>query len=280
MFTQVDISQIENMVDVTTVTPADFVWAVVALVIGGVLGRVARAAVRRYGRKANIAPNVIDLLGTMLLWTIFTVAVFIALSFVGFTIAPLWVFILLVGGVFIIGGRSLLENFGAGILLQSRAPFEPGDQVRLGDFVGRVREVNSRVVLLNTIDNRSVFVPNIEALKSPIVNLTDSDHRMTELTFDVEYGSDLRIAKSKILSSLEPCHTVLAEPQPEVEIRSFEESAVRLILRFWHPSDILSQWKATDEAANAGYDALNAARIAFAFPQRTLWWGDDKEPPS
>jgi small conductance mechanosensitive channel len=276
MISQVDISRIEDMVDVSAVTPADFVWATVALVLGAVLGRIARAAIRRYGRNANIAPNVIDLLGTMSLWTIFTVAIFIALSFVGFTIAPLWVFILLVGGVFIIGGRTLLENFGAGILLQARAPFEPGDQVRLGDFVGRVREVNSRVVLLDTLDNRSVFFPNIEALKSPIVNLTESDHRMTELTFDVAYGSDLDIAKRTVLTSMRPCDAVLKDPEPEIEVRSFEESSVRLILRFWHPSDILSQWKATDEAAIAGYNALNEAHITFAFPQRTLWWGEDK----
>ncbi|MGI9584612.1 MAG: mechanosensitive ion channel family protein [Acidimicrobiia bacterium] len=279
MISQVDISNIEDMVDVASVTPADFLWAGLALLIGAILGRIARASIRRYGKKANIAPNVIDLLGTMSLWTIFAIAVFIALSFVGFTIAPLWVFILLVAGVFIIGGRTLLENFGAGILLQARAPFEPGDQVRLGEFVGQVREVNSRVVLLETIDNRTVFFPNVEALKSPIVNLTDSADRMSELTFDIEYGSDLDIAKRSILTSLTACAAVLADPKPEVEVRSFEESSVRLILRFWHPSDILSEWAATDEAARAGYKALYEADITFAFPQRTLWWGAD-EPES
>jgi small conductance mechanosensitive channel len=280
MISQVNISHIEDMVDVTAVTPWDIVWAGASLIVGAILGNIARAAIRRYGRKANIAPNVIDLLGTMSLWTLVALSAIVAMSFLGFTIAPLWIAILLVFLVFVIGGRSLLENFGAGLLLQSRAPFEPGDQVELGSFIGKVREVNSRVVLIETIDNRTVFLPNVEALRSPIVNLTSAEARMTELKLDVEYGTDLDLAKRVATESMKGADHVLEDPAPVVEVRSFEESAVRLILRFWHESDILSQWEATDSAARASYAALNNNGVTFAFPQRTLWWGDDTEPPS
>jgi len=193
---QIPIDSISDAVDTSNVTTWDFVWAATSVVVGVILSRIARATVRRYGQRASLPPNMTDLLGTIVMWMVVAVSVVFALTFVGLDVAPLWILIVLILVGFAVGGRSLLESFGAGILLQARSPFEPGDLVKLGAESGIVHEVNSRVVVIDTLDGRRVFVPNSTVIAEPIVNLTHRPIRMAELGLDVVYATDLDLASA------------------------------------------------------------------------------------
>ena len=175
--------------------------------------------------------------------------------------------------ILVVGGRSLIENFGAGVMLQARAPFEPGDEITSDDYTGQVLEVNSRVVVIQTLDNRRVYMPNTYVLQSPIVNLTHDPYRIGEVIVDVAYGSDLEVALSSILAAVKAAPEILDDPTAVVEIRGFAESGVTIRVRYAHESDILSEWAATNAAAMAVYTGLRGAGVTIPFPQRTLWWG-------
>jgi len=270
----VGVDTVTEAFDTNAVTPWDPVWALLAIVIGVVVGRFVRTLIRRYGVKAELPPNIIDLLGTIALWTIVAFAVVVALTFVGFDAAPLIVFILIVAIVLVIGGKSLIENFGAGVMLQGRAPFEPGDEITTDEFTGEVLEVNSRVVVIRTLDNKKVFIPNTVVLQNAIINLTHDAFRMGEVTVDVAYGSDLDQALGAILDAANAAPEILNDPPPVTEIRGFAASGVTIRLRFAHEPDVLSEWAATNAAAKAAYNGLRDAGVTIPFPQRTLWWGD------
>jgi small-conductance mechanosensitive channel len=274
---QVPIDQIDDLVDTSAVTPWDGVWAVVSLIVAIVAGRALRLAVRRYSVRANLPDNMVDLLGTTTLWSVVALGVVVSLTFLGLDVAPLWILIIVIAAVFVVGGRSLLEAFGAGVLLQARSPFEPGDLVELGEHLGVVKEINSRVVIIDAVDGRRVFIPNQQVLRDPIVNLTHRLLRMSTIDLDVVYATDLDHACAVATASLEGLDEVLDRPAPEAEVRSFEASSVRIALRFWHESDLLSEWAAVDAASRAAHRAMGEAGIEFAFPQATLWWGEDPE---
>ena len=275
------VGDLDEVVDTTEVSAWDPLWALVALIIGYLLGRITRAIIRRYGRRANLPSNIIDLLGTLAIWTWMILAVIVALSFIGFTVAPFWLAVLIIGVVFVIAGQTFIENFGSGVLLQARAPFHPGDLVQLGDHTGVVKEVNSRVVVLDAIDNRRIFIPNSDVLRNPIVNLTNRRLRMSYVLLDVEYGTDLDEACRIAEESLADNDAILSRPAPVAQVSSFEASSVRITLRFWHEPQLLAEWNAVDAAARASYAAFYDNGIVFAFPQATLWWGDDSDgsPP-
>jgi small conductance mechanosensitive channel len=272
---QVGVDQINEAFDTNSVTTWDPVWAVLSIVIGIVLGRFVRRAIRRYGHRASIPPNVIDLIGTIAMWTIVSFSIVVALTFIGFTAAPLIIFTAIVAIILVVGGRSLIENFGAGVMLQARAPFEPGDEITSDEYTGEVLEVNSRVVVIQTLDNRRVYMPNTYVLQSPIVNLTHGPYRMGEVVVDVAYGSDLDVALSSILSAVNGAPEILDDPAAVAEIRGFAESGVTIRVRYAHESDVLSEWAATNAAAMAVYTGLRSAGVTIPFPQRTLWWGND-----
>ncbi len=269
-----DISEI---VDTTQVTPFDWLWALVAVVGAFVIGRFARTIARRYGRRAGLSANIIDLFGTVIMWCVVAVGVVVALVFLGLAVTPLWLLILLFIATLLIGGRSLLEAFGAGVLLQARAPFEPGDLVEVEGGQGIVAEVNSRVVVLDTVDGTRMFIPNTKVLAGTIVNLTHRKLRMATLQLDVEYGTDLDQAIEIAEASTQNAKGVLRRPAPRAWVSAFEDSSVRIAFRFWHAASLAEEWDATDAAARAVYRAFRDAGISFAFPNTTLWWGSDED---
>lgn len=273
LFAQVPISNLDEFVDAADVTTWDFVWGATTIIAGVIIARIARGWVRGYAVRANLPGNTVDMLGVITSWSVIAIATVIALTFVGLNLTPLWILILVVAAMFVVGGRVLVEAFGAGVVLQARSPFEPGDLVAVDDQRGVVREINSRTVVIDTIDGRRVFIPNRTVLDGIIVNLTHRKLRMSSLDLDVTYGTDLDHACAVAAGSLENAEAVLQRPSPIAEVRSFESSSVRIRLRFWHESDLISEWKAVDEAARLVYAAYNDGGIEFAFPQRTLWWG-------
>lgn len=275
---QVPISDLDQFVDTSEVTAWDFAWAAVALVVGSILARLARNGVRMYASRAGLPANTVDLLGTTMQWSVISISAVVALTFVGLNLAPVWILIIIVAAVLVVGGRTLLEAFGAGILLQARSPFEPGDLVQLGDHRGIVKEINSRVVVIDAIDGRRIFLPNQQVLNGPIVNLTHRKLRMSTLYLDVTYATDLDRACDVAVGALDALDNVLSRPSPVAEVTSFEASAIRIQLRFWHESDLPAEWSALDAAARAVHSAYASARIEFAFPQATLWWGEGQEP--
>jgi len=282
----VDISQVEGLFDVSSVSPWDPFFALGSLVAGVVIGRIIRVAVRRYGKRNNLAPNLIDLFGTVALWAIVSLSILIALSLVGFDAAPIWLMVLFLGVLFVVSGRGFLENFGAGVLLQARTPFLPGDEIDTDGIIGTVKEVNSRVVVIDTIDGQQVSVPNASVLKNPIINLTQHEYRMATLYVSVIYSTDLEHATNEILSALREAEGILEYPTPMAEVVSFDDSAIRFAARFWHGPGIAEQRAATHAAALSLASTLREAGISFAFPQLTLWQGltdqptEDSDPPA
>lgn len=269
------VDNLEGAVDTTGVTGWDFLWAALFIFGGMVLASTARRFVRRYGKRSEMPDNIVDLMGTLIMWSVIPVTTILGLTFVGLDVQPIFLVFVLVLVVFAVGGRSLLESFGAGIMLQTRSPFMPGDFVTVHGVTGTVVQVDSRVVVVNTVDGRTVGVPNAKVLASPIENHTVMGHRMSTLLLDVEYGTNLDFAITTALDAIGPLDEVLAEPAPSCRVGGFGDSSVRLALRFWHRPEFADELDAVDVAARSAYKAFYDNGIVFAFPNITQWNNPD-----
>ena len=206
-------------------------------------------------------------------WAIVLLAFVYALSIVGFDTAPIVLALVVIGIILFLSGRSLAENFGAGLVLQTRAPFEMGDQITSVDYTGTVLEITARTVLLETIDGRRVHIPNGTVLGNPIVNLTTLGARRTTVEVGLAYGTDLDSARGAMLETVRGVGGVLADPAPDVLVRSFDDSAITFHVRYWHEPTIGNERLVTDEVIRAVDQTVKAHGMTIAFPQRTLWWG-------
>ena len=106
--------------DVDQVTGTDLVLAGISLLVGLVLARFVRRAVRRLvaGPSDLVGPGA-DLAGRLAGYSVMLLALVIAFEFVGLTLGPVLTVLVIIGLVAFLALRPLFQNLGAGIILQA-----------------------------------------------------------------------------------------------------------------------------------------------------------------
>jgi small conductance mechanosensitive channel len=270
-------TEIDQLIDVSAVTPWDFLWATLVIVTGIVLAGLLRRGIRSRFSQSNLDEGLLSLLSKVAGWVTIALAVVFALPLLGVDFTPVYLLILLAAAVAVVSGRTLIENYGAGLVLQAEATFGPGDQVLTEGHQGRVVEVSSRIVELETLDGRKLVLPNVSVMANPVEVLTSRPERRSELVVGLEYGTDLETARGVLRGAAQGAAGVLDEPPVEVHAAVFGESSIDFLVWYWHGSDVRSAYEATDEVVRSINRACNESGLKIAFPQRTLWWGELSE---
>lgn len=272
-------SDITDNIDTAGVTAWDFLWALVVIVAGFLIAAVVTRLVRRLLRPfSGIPESYRRLIARASGWFVIGLGIIWALVLLGVDLGPAVIGLLLLGAIAFFAGRSLLENFAAGLVLQGTSMFGVGDQIEIAAGSGTVLEINGRTVVILTPEGEEVNVPNTTVIGDPVVNLTKVGRRRSTVSIGVAYGTDLEQARGIVLEAARSCDLVMSDPAPDVLFTEFTDDAVEIACRFWHNPTILGGRQAVDQVARAVYASLNEHGVAFAFPQRTLWWGDGQNP--
>jgi len=247
-------------------------WAIAAAVfVGGVVaGRVVRALLARAVRRGDSEHGAAEAVGRFAALAVTTVALLYALLALGVRLGP-FVGALGIGGIAIaFAAQTILSNFLASVILQIRRPCLRGEQITASGVSGVVEEINFRTVVVRTYDGERVFVPSAKVLNDPIVNHTRLGRRRTTLEVGVSYDADPEQARRVMLDAARRADGVLDDPGPDVWVESFGDSAVNMVVRFWHPPDIASMWRARHHVAVEVKRALEEAGIEIPFAQLVL----------
>jgi small conductance mechanosensitive channel len=138
-------------------------------------------------------------LGQVVVWL---VGILLAVQQAGVSIGILLVVVGLFAIAAIIALRIPLENFGAKYFSDVYSPFKVGDSIQVGDYSGKVIEINAMTTVLLSEDDRLIALPNSLLLKETLVNA--SPQAWKELTIPISLPGNLDIAplESEILKSL------------------------------------------------------------------------------
>lgn len=248
----------------------NFLLAVVAIGISLFIARYARRAIRRKLRQYE---GVDEYAGGMIArvagWAIVLLGVVVALVVLGVDMVPIVLLIALVAAFVVLSARSLIDNWAAGLLLQARAPYRPGDRIKTLGFVGDVEFTNLRSVVLRQADGQIVHVPNIDVLKNPLINQTgDEAGRRSALEFGVADGTDLAAAERILIESAAAVPGVRADPAPSAWVASLGDTAIVLELRFWH--DYKTRNTVRSAVTHEALARLDAAGVNLPFPTQEL----------
>lgn len=145
-------------------------------------------------------------------------------------------FIALIGAAGISIGMALsgsLQHFAGGILLLIYKPFKVGDVIEAQGQRGIVQEIGIFSTVINTIDNKKVFIPNGPLSTGTIVNFTAEDKRRLDIDFMISYRNDIDKVKEIINRVVNSNSKVLKEPVPFVGISGISNDTISLILRVW-----------------------------------------------
>lgn len=242
--------------------------------------RYARRAIRRMLRSyEGVDKYAGALLGRIAGWTVVFFGVGLALVVLGVDMVAVVLGLALVAAFLVLSGKSLIENWAAGLLLQARAPYRPGDRVQTLDYVGDVELTNVRSVVLRKSDGQVIHVPNVDVLNNPLVNETGDDSgRRSSLDFGVAYGTDLHQAERILTEAAASVSGVREEPAPSAWIASLGDSSVVLELRFW--ASYAARNTVRSAVAHEALERLDAAGVDMPFPTQQLMITGEIEGPS
>lgn len=255
--------------DLSSVTVGSLVLAAVILIVAALVARWLRRRIRRQlEQQEGVSEYLPDLLGRVTGWTVMLVGVVFALTAIGLDMSGVVLLVALVGVVVVLAGKGILENFAAGVMLQIRGPFRIGDRVGTEDYAGTVREINARAVVIETGDRRTVHVPNVDVLDGPIVNYTEIPDRRSEIGVGVAYDTDMRAARALLVEAAAGVDGVYDDPPPRAFVDEFGDSAVDLIVHFWHEDG--ERFDVRGRVAERVKSALDGAGIDMPFPHTVV----------
>lgn len=161
--------------------------------------------------------------------------------------------------------KDTLSNVGAAVLIIFFRPFKVGDFIEASGVMGTVKAINLFSTTLTTVDNRSIIIPNGALIGGNIINYTGNETRRIDMTFDIDYKDDLKLAKTVISEILETHPNVLKEPESLVAVGALTQNSVQILARPWVKVD--DYWNTMFEITEAVKMAFDRHRITVPFPQ-------------
>ncbi len=166
--------------------------------------------------------------------------------------------------------QETLGNLLSGLTLNAEQPFQPGEWVSFGKYVGRVVDVSWRTTRLLTVDEDELLVPNSLISREVVVNhmrpqITD----VIELMIGIDLETSPARAKAVLLESVLSCATVLREPAPTVQLAAFTHDGANYRVRF-HTEGFHVERSALDQVQEAIWYGLRRAGIEMPYPQTTV----------
>ena len=162
-----------------------------------------------------------------------------------------------------------LSNFAGGLIILVFKPFKVGDYIDApGGMSGTVKEIQIFHTILNTPDNRLVFVPNGTLSSNAVVNYSKMETRRIDWTFGVEYGEDFAKVKAVLERIIAADSRILKDPAPFIALNELAASSVDIKVRVW--TKAADYWDVLFDMNQKVYATFNQEGIGFPFPQLTV----------
>ena len=247
---------------------------------GGVLpARLVRGGLDRLStdvtasaRRAQRARTMGSLLKSIVGGVIFTVITIMAVSELGYDVAPIIAGAGIVGVALGFGSQTLVKDFLSGIFMIFEDQYGVGDVVDVGEASGTIEAVSLRVTRLRDVDGTVWYVRNGEILR--VGNMSQNWSR-TVLDIPVDYSEDLTQVRSVLkdvahgLWDDEDYKGVIIE-EPEVwGVQSLEPDSV--VVRVTLKTAPMQQWNVAREMRERVKARFDHEGIEIPRPQRVVY---------
>jgi Mechanosensitive ion channel/Cyclic nucleotide-binding domain len=164
--------------------------------------------------------------------------------------------------------QDTLGNIFAGLSMQLQKPFEPGDWVHFGSYLGRVHGIGWRATRIVTRDNERLEVPNNLIAKEILVNYT-AGGVADAVMIGLPYEQPPNRVKEILMRVLRHARGVARHPEPEVTAVEYGDSAIKYRLRYWL-TDYGTHEVVRDTVISNVWYALRRHSIDIPFPIQTV----------
>ena len=159
-----------------------------------------------------------------------------------------------------------LSNFAGGVMILLLKPFKVGDYIIFpGEGQeGTVKKIEMYYTTINSIDNRTIMIPNANLTNHTIINVTAMDRRKLEIKVGISYESDIRKAKDILRRLVEEEPHFQSEEQ-QFFVDELGESAITVGLRAWVATE--NYWPVKWKMNERIKEEFDAAGISIPYNQ-------------
>jgi small conductance mechanosensitive channel len=251
-----------------------FLWAIVALLVGLWIIKLILKATNKAMEKGNVDASLRKFLNSLIGIGLKVLLLISVASMLGIATTS---FIAVIGAAGLAVGLALqgsLANFAGGVLILLFKPFKVGDVIESQGHTGKVAEIQVFNTILKTPDNKTIIVPNGAVSNGSIVNYSTEAERRVDMTFGIGYEDDIQKAKDILLDLLEEDNRILKNPVPQVLLSELADSSVNFAVRAWvKGSDYWDVYFDMQEKVKKAFDANN---ISIPYPQHDVHLFNEK----
>jgi len=167
--------------------------------------------------------------------------------------------------------QETLGNFFAGLALRLARPYTLGDRIEVGTVTGNVHKIDWRSTAMMNNQGDLLILPNAKLAQETIINHsspTSVTGRFIEV--GVHYRHPPNQVKKLLLESCASVREALREPEPEIYLLNFADSAINYRLRFFI-HDFSERYRIDSKVREAIWYHFHREGVEIPFPIRTIY---------
>ena len=259
---------VEKLGEVLSTWGIKVVGALAVLIIGMMIAKGIRKAVRNALERSAIDNTLVPFLTKLVYYSLMAFVVLAVLNLFGIQTTS---FIAVLGAAGLAVGLALqgtLSNFSAGVMLLVFRPFQLGDYIDAGGTAGTVKEIGIFATTLHSPDNVRIVVPNSAIYGQTIKNFSANDTRRNDMVVGVSYDDDLNKVTEIINRVVAADARVLKDPEPVIAVSEMADSSVNFIVRPWCKKE--DYWGLRFDLTKALKEELEAGGCSIPYPQQDV----------
>lgn len=207
--------------------------AALVLVVGILLSRLISQIVSKAMKRSNVEDAARSFLVSVIRTALYVVVLIMALSVLNVPMSSLITVLGAAGLAVSLALQNCLTNLCGGFIILFSKPFAAGDMVELDGTVGIVETIGILYTKLQTSDGKSVLIPNGNVSNAKLINYTETPTRRIDLSYEISYSADYRMARQLIISVISENKLILDDPAPVVRMSSHNASSIAIDVLVW-----------------------------------------------
>jgi small conductance mechanosensitive channel len=207
--------------------------ALLIVLLGWVATRLLVGPLRRLVSRSRLDVSVASFLVNSVRTAILLVVLLAVLQQFGLETTSLLTLLGTAGLAVALSLQGSLANFASGLLLLTFRTVRIGDFIEVGDVRGRVSEMLPFHIVLETLDNQRITVPNTLLTSGPVRNNTFLATRRVQWTLPIPGRDDLAAAKEALRARLQAEPRIRPDPAPQLLVQEWTPDRRTLVITAW-----------------------------------------------
>lgn len=219
----------------------------------------------------NLDMNLRVVLSKLIRAALVVLGIMIALPLAGIDITVLSVFGGALGVGIGFGLQKIASNYVSGFIILLDRSIHPGDVLTVDGRFGKVSQLTTRYMVLQSNDGTESIIPNETLVSSTVINHSYTNRKIRiAIPVQISYQSDLHGAMEIMKQAAANQSRVLAEPETKVYLKSFGDNGIDLEMGIWINDPEQGQLNLCSDINMEIWRKFQETGIEIPYPQRDI----------